>query len=545
MQKISTAHKTVAIVLLTGFFLFSGALLYAAQDTFTTTLSVTGTTDTTPPSVPSSLSATAVSTSQINLSWTASTDDVAVLAYKIYRDTVHIATSTGTTYGDTGLSEGTTYAYTVSAVDTSYNESLQSATASATTETSIVTPPSSPGGNGPPSLFTQLAIVNLKVVPALYSTTITWDTTKPAISRLAWGLSSEYEMGTLSGTSLKYNHKTNIENLSPGTTYFFELEARDATGLKTGVTRMEWKTLSLPDTAPPANVSNFTARPQDGAIFLDWNNPADPDFDFVRIVRSNRFYPRDPQDGEVVYEERGERAEDSDVVAGQTYYYTAFARDTDGNYSSGAVVSARITAEGGVSLPPELPFDGFPPSPDSYPEFEKLTILDFDFIQDGKKLVFSNETAVLDGTKNLIISLDYRKVPEVLKTIGITLQDPADPEKVFAFLLRVNSDKSAYEAVIAPLQRSGTYHFGIAILDFKNQSVKKLSGSLVARVPFDPYTGNTVADRRKYLLNSFSIALLALIVLALLIAIRKLFARGRDRRPRRLPQEAIPQKIRN
>jgi len=544
MQKISTAHKTIGIVLLTGFFLFSG-LLHAAEDTFTTTLSVTGT-DTTAPSVPSSLSATAVSTSQIDLSWGASTDNVAVLAYKVYRDTVHIATSTGTTYEDTGLLESTTYAYTVSAVDTSYNESLQSATSSATTQTTQVTSPSpsSPGGNGPPQgLLTPLQIINLKVIPSLNSTTIIWETTKPAISRLAWGSSPEYELGTLSEVFLKKTHRTDIEDLSPGTTYFFELEASDTLGIRSGVTRVEWKTLSLPDTNPPANVSNFTAQTQEGAIFLDWNNPADPDFDFVRIVRSPRFYPRDPQDGEVVYEERGESTEDADVVAGQTYYYTAFARDRSGNYSSGAVVSARIVAQGGVSLPPELPFDGFPPSPDSYPEFEKLTVLDFDFIQNGKKLIFSNGMIFIDGNANLTISLDYDKVPEVLKTIGITLEDPKNPEEVFAFLLRVNNDKTAYEATIAPLKKSETYQFGIAILDFKNQSVKKLSGSLVARVPFDPYAGNTAADRKKYLLASLSLALLALIILALLVAIRKLLARDRQERPRSIPREAIPQKI--
>ncbi|MCR4330470.1 MAG: hypothetical protein NUV49_01155, partial [Patescibacteria group bacterium] len=217
-----------------------------------------------------------------------------------------------------------------------------------------------------------------------------------------------------------------------------------------------------------------------------------------------------------------------------------FARDTDGNYSSGAVVSARIVGEGGVLLPPELPFDGFPSSPDSYPEFEKLTVLDFKFIQNGKKLLFSDGTVVIDGNENLTISLDYDKVPEVLKTIGITLQDPEDPEKVFAFLLRINNNKSAYEATIAPLKKSATYQFGIAILDFKNQSVKKLSGSFVAQVPFDPYIGNTVADRRKYLTNLLPLILLALILLALLVAMRKLFtrgkARGREARRASLPQ---------
>ena len=62
--------------------------------------------DATPPSTPANLTATAVSSSQIDLSWDASTDNIAVTGYNIYRDGggTPIATVTGTTYQDTGLS---------------------------------------------------------------------------------------------------------------------------------------------------------------------------------------------------------------------------------------------------------------------------------------------------------------------------------------------------------------------------------------------------------------------------------------------------------
>jgi hypothetical protein len=83
--------------------------------------------------------ATAVLSSQINLSWDASTDDVGVLGYYIFRDGTPIAITTGTTYQDTGLSPGTLYTYNVTAVDAAWNESAQSSQASATTL---------PGGGG-------------------------------------------------------------------------------------------------------------------------------------------------------------------------------------------------------------------------------------------------------------------------------------------------------------------------------------------------------------------------------------------------------------
>jgi hypothetical protein len=88
--------------------------------------------DTTPPSTPANLSATAVSSTQINLSWTASTDNVGIAGYDIRRcsgsgctpsSIVHSTTGIGTTWNNTGLSASTLYRYDVRARDTSGNPS--------------------------------------------------------------------------------------------------------------------------------------------------------------------------------------------------------------------------------------------------------------------------------------------------------------------------------------------------------------------------------------------------------------------------------------
>jgi hypothetical protein len=93
--------------------------------------------DTTPPTVPTNLTATAVSSFQINLAWTASTDNVAVTGYTIYRGGVDLATTATNSYADTNLIPGTFYTYTVSAFDAAGNRSGQSAPASATTPGSV------------------------------------------------------------------------------------------------------------------------------------------------------------------------------------------------------------------------------------------------------------------------------------------------------------------------------------------------------------------------------------------------------------------------
>src|SRR5438034_260291 len=92
--------------------------------------------DTTAPSTPTELLASAVSSSQINLSWGASTDNVKVTRYIVRRDGVKIATPVSTSYADTGLSPATTYSYTVAARDAAGNISPNSTSVSVTTECS-------------------------------------------------------------------------------------------------------------------------------------------------------------------------------------------------------------------------------------------------------------------------------------------------------------------------------------------------------------------------------------------------------------------------
>lgn len=111
--------------------------------------------DVTAPSVPTGLSATAASTSRINLTWNASTDNVGVTGYRLERcqgssctNYSEIATSSGTSYADTGLAASTAYRYRVRARDEAGNNSGYSTAVSATTQSaSTPTPSPLPEGN--------------------------------------------------------------------------------------------------------------------------------------------------------------------------------------------------------------------------------------------------------------------------------------------------------------------------------------------------------------------------------------------------------------
>src|SRR5690348_10343727 len=113
------------------------------------------------PQSPTGLSATAISSSQINLSWTAPSNNggSAITGYKIEQSTNSGSTwsvivsntgSTGTTYSNVGLAASTSYAYRVSAIN-SVGTSIPSGTASATTSAALTVPQ-------PPTSLTATAI---------------------------------------------------------------------------------------------------------------------------------------------------------------------------------------------------------------------------------------------------------------------------------------------------------------------------------------------------------------------------------------------------
>jgi fibronectin type 3 domain-containing protein len=105
------------------------------------TIGVASLADTTPPTVPTNLVATGTGSQQVNLSWGASTDNIYLAGYAVYRgktrtSMISVGNTTATSFVDTaatGLASGTTYYYAVAAYDEAMNYSAQSAVATAAT----------------------------------------------------------------------------------------------------------------------------------------------------------------------------------------------------------------------------------------------------------------------------------------------------------------------------------------------------------------------------------------------------------------------------
>lgn len=360
-------------------------------------------------------------------------------------------------------------------------------------------PPPTPGALMPD--ITPPVIYNLFISKiTLNSAEISWKTNELALCQLFWGKTQEYKEEVITETTFYLEHLTKLIHLSPETTYHFKIVCKDTSKNESETKDQRFTTLAPPDITPPANISNFEAIPGDSQITLTWQNPPDLDFKGVRIVRSEKFYPENPWEGELVYDGKGTSFLDTGLTNGVRYYYTAFSYDFAGNFSSGAIVSAVPRLK--PPPPPEEIFtekecleagyywydDACHLEPKIFPappEIEKLTIEDFDFIQEKAKIPLIEREKIKPAVeKPLTVSLEYGKVPEVLKTIMVTLERD---KKFFSFLLRINKEKTAYQATIMVPEESGIYPMTLTILDYKNQTLKKIHGFLeVFRIPAPP-----------------------------------------------------------
>lgn len=436
--------------------------------------------DTTPPTVPGSLVAIPVATSQINLSWATSTDDFLLSGYQVFRDGVQIATTTATNYTDVGLTVSTTYAYYVTAFDSFSNVSASSTVVSTTTLSSTTPSVEEPAATSSTSYgsISRLALVRLEVIPEQEGVLIRYETRGYVRSVIRWGKTISYELGSLAERSFSKVHETKITGLTPNTTYKFIIEGENNIGVQGVLTESVFVTLPPEDVIPPGNVQNLRATKEGDDIVLSWINPLDVDFDHLRILRSEQFYPSDLADGWVVYEGAGETTHDVGMaVEGTRQFYTVFTYDKLGNVSSGAVVSIRI--EGGTTTPVVIPPDISNPI--------ALTFTDFAFIQDGESQEIVDNRVTIDGSKQLLILLPYDRVPEHLKTILVTLTDAEGKE--FAFLLRINEAKTGYTAVLAPFGVSGTFSVRISVFDFKTTQIGYVHGDILSRIAYVPDDG--------------------------------------------------------
>jgi hypothetical protein len=215
---------------------------------FTSCVSATTPSSCTPPAKPTGLTATAISSSQINISWNAV---AGAIGYDLsYCDGTYIGYITGTSYSHTGRVENTTYSYKVQAQKSASCVSGYTSCSSATTPSSC-TPPTKPTG------FTATAVSSSQI-------NLSWNAVSGAIGYDLSYCDGTY-IGFVSGTS--YSHTGRVEN----TTYSYKVHAQKSASCVSGYTSCTSATTPSSCT-PPTKPTGFTATAVSSSqINLSWN----------------------------------------------------------------------------------------------------------------------------------------------------------------------------------------------------------------------------------------------------------------------------------
>jgi hypothetical protein len=453
------------LVLLTTF----SQVALAADDTFKVRMLVGE--DTTPPTTPDNLVALPVSTTQIDLTWDASTDNFIFGGYQVWRDALQIATTTLTSYSDTGLIASTTYSYYIVAFDEALNYSSSSTIVSTTTLQVVVTPPAATSSSGSiQSSKAPMEINDLTIETTETTANISFDSNAYTRVTWRWGRTINYELGYVGSEIYRQGHETTLTELEPGTIYELEILLTRRLSGETLIERVQFETKSQLDDQAPANVTNLRAELQNnGEIKLDWINPKIEDISYIRVLSNDYFYPLDRTDGWLVYDGLNETLIDKRPLT-DSRYYTVFVFDKAGNRSSGAVTYVSLTEEGEEPVvETNMPFD-------LYGNFD---FNDVQIFQAGEVLPHFNGTVTIERQSETLFKIPYGSLPENLKTIILTLTDPVDKSKTFSFILAINADRTAYEASIGELPILGYYETTISIYDYSANVVARKSGGVV------------------------------------------------------------------
>jgi chitodextrinase len=256
--------------------------------------------DNTSPSTPTSLSVGTRTATSISFSWNASTDNVGVTGYTIYRNGTPINTTTSTNYTDSGLTPSTSYSYRVAAYDAAGNDSAQS-TALSTSTTADTTKPSVPTG---------LSAGTRTVTSIAFS----WSASTDNVAVTGYKI---YRDGTQIATTASRSYTDN--GLTPGSPFSYTVAAYDAAG-NTSLPSTALSTATLADSTAPTvptglSASNITSS----SVRLSWTASTDN----VGVAGYNVY-----RDNVKIASTVSTNYTDTGLSPGATYTYTIAAYDS-------------------------------------------------------------------------------------------------------------------------------------------------------------------------------------------------------------------------
>ncbi|SDX07038.1 fibronectin type III domain-containing protein [Paenibacillus sp. CF384] len=273
-------------------------------------LAGTGSSDTTAPTAPGSLTSPSKTSTSVNLSWASSTDNVAVTGYDVYNGSTLAGTTAGTTFTVSGLTAGTTYSFTVKAKDAAGNASAASNTLSVTTNAAADTQaPTAPSGLASPSKTST-------------SVSLSWTASTDNVGVTGYEV---YSGSTLVGTPT--SNSFTVTGLTASTSYSFTVKAKDAAGnLSAASGALGVTTNAATDTQAPTAPTGLTSPSKTStSVSLSWTASTDN----VGVTGYDIY------NGSVLAgSSTGTTFTVSGLTANTSYSFTVKAKDAVGNISS-------------------------------------------------------------------------------------------------------------------------------------------------------------------------------------------------------------------
>ena len=341
-------------------------------------------TDTIPPSAPTGLAVVAAPPAGITLSWSASSDNVGVAGYYVYRNGIAYISVTGTSFTDYSLPPAT-YSYAVAAYDAAGNVSQKSSSVSMAVILDT-TPPSVPTG--------------LSVSPT--STYVNSNSTSSIQVSLSWSASTDnvgvtgynmYRNGvkiTTSSSTVTGTSFTDVVSSTPWM-YSYAVSAYDAAGNISGYSAPASISVVSANQAPSIPVNILVKQTGGSSVTLTWASSTDS----IGVTGYDIY-----RNGSNIGTSATASYVDSNITAGTPYSYSVDAYDAAGNVSNTSVVVGILAVND--SLPPSVPFAVAPLIGSStikvswYPSVDAVGVSGYDVYRNGSQIATTASTSYLD-----------------------------------------------------------------------------------------------------------------------------------------------------
>ncbi len=312
------------------------------------------------------------------------------------------------------------------------------------------------------------------------SNIINLNASRPVKYVLSLGETESLEMGIImSGNLFSISHEIIVPGLTPGKNYFYKLQLIDE-GNNTRESPINiLSVLEEPEIPLPLpNVIGLGANFSESGINIFWQLPVLPSGAFIRLLRSDRFFPLDKDDGIPFFEGIRTSYFDTDNLnEGSRYYYTVFVCDSSGRCSSGSSVSVLYSFEDDdedFTAPELIPGDLPSGDLDAVP---KILI-----IEDEEEVLPSNNTFYVKETSNIKIASDSDIPKDDISAVIVSIKKAGDPDsREFTYLLNYDDSNDRYETSYFNLPEDGEYEISVKYFDLNKKLIKTEKSVIFAR----------------------------------------------------------------